>query len=96
MTEEIKKRLEEAARNYAETVVVIQSDLREEYIKESMLDFKTGASFGYKEAIAMVKEYLEKRLCDAKSVYEMSHHEDYVGGFMDAINEIINELFKQD
>lgn len=39
------------------------------------------------------KEYLEKKSRNAEAVWHVSHHEDYTGGFMDAIHEIINELF---
>ena len=42
------------------------------------------------------KEYLEKKSRNAETVWNVSHHEDYTGGFMDAIHEIIEVLFGED
>lgn len=53
-------------------------------------------SDGYNRALKEVKEYLEKRLSYATNIYERSDCDDYNGGYMDAISEIIKELFKEE
>lgn len=88
MTKELRKRLEEAARDYAETAVVIQSVLREEYIKESMHDFKTGASYGYKEAITQAKEWLKENY----HLFDHFDKDEVISDFEADMNKLWEEL----
>lgn len=82
MDKELHQRINEAARDYAETAVVIQSVLREEYIKESIHDFKTGASFGYKEAIKMAKEWLNGKTNSSRNIWRIKEKNLSTNGIM--------------
>lgn len=71
MTEELRKRLDEAAKKHCNNVTI------------AMNDFLAGAEFGYKEAIALAKEWIDENI-KSTSDYEIEHH----------MHNIIHEFFK--
>lgn len=58
MDEQLRKRLEEAAREYAKRVVPECISSYEDFFNNTVADFRNGAELGYKEAIAQAKEWL--------------------------------------
>lgn len=64
MTPDLHKRLKEAAYKYAKRVVPECISSYVDFFNSTRADFRNGAKYGYKEAIAQAKEWLETNIAN--------------------------------
>lgn len=93
MNKNLRKRLEEAADNYANNVVAKSLFLREDYVLGVKEDFYQGAEQGYKEAIEQAKEWMKNYFpveLDGKN-FELVSRDEILSDFEKAMNKLLEE-----
>lgn len=89
MNIDLQNRLEKAAKQYATKVVPECISCYDEYFNDTVSDFRNGAEYGYKEAIAAAKEWMK----NTDNFYQ-SGSEDYpdVTVIANTIEEMIDSF----
>lgn len=95
MNTDLQKKIEKAA-EYAGIATYNKA------YENAVKTFKAGAEYGYKEAIAQAKEYLEKKMNMYRDSYkhDLEIHSEQAATYDEVsyktIRELIKEFFKED